>query len=173
MTNYKEKLKNISTFIFDYDGVLSDGHILILNNGEHVRSGYVKDGFAIHLARKKSYRIAVISGGTSMAMEARCRILGIEDVFLRVVDKTVVFDQYIAEHKLNPDHILYMGDDLPDYPVMKRVGLAACPSDAAEEIKSVSAYISPYAGGKGCVRDIIEQVLKVKGEWMDEDAFTW
>ena len=173
MKNYKELLKNISTFIFDYDGVLSDGHVLILSNGEHVRSGYVKDGFAIHLALKKNYRVVVISGGTADSMEARCRILGITDVFLSVPDKLQVFKKFTSKNKINAASVVYVGDDLPDLPAMKAAGVAVCPSDAAEEIKAISHYISPYHGGKGCVRDIIEQVLKVQGKWMDNDAFIW
>jgi 3-deoxy-D-manno-octulosonate 8-phosphate phosphatase (KDO 8-P phosphatase) len=144
-----------------------------LGSGEHVRTGYVKDGYAIQLALKKGLRIVVISGGISESMEIRCRSLGIKDAFLGVVDKTVTFHQYVKEHKLNATEILYMGDDIPDYPVMKLAGIAACPVDAAEEIKSISAYISPFGGGKGCVRDIIEQLLKVQEKWMDADAFTW
>lgn len=173
MGNYKELLKNINTFIFDYDGVLSDGTVMILSNGEQVRSGFVKDGYAIQLALKKGYRIAVISGGISESMKTRCNILGITDTFLGVKDKSVVFDSYIKDNKLNTATVLYMGDDIPDYKVMKKAGVAVCPADAAEEIKTVSVYISPLAGGKGCVRDIIEQVLKVQRKWMDKDAFIW
>lgn len=173
MNNYKELLRNITTIILDYDGVLSDGTVTILSNGEHVRTGYVKDGFVIHLAIKKNYRIAVISGGTAESMGFRCKVLGIKDVFLGISDKLKVFHQYIADNQLDPSEILYVGDDLPDYPVMKEVGVAVCPADAAAEIKSIAHYISPFSGGRGCVRDIIEQVLKVKGQWMDEDAFIW
>jgi 3-deoxy-D-manno-octulosonate 8-phosphate phosphatase (KDO 8-P phosphatase) len=173
MKNYKELLKNISTFIFDYDGVLSDGTVTVFANGEHVRTGYVKDGYAIHLAIKKNFRVAVISGGTSESMELRCKVLGIPDIFLGVQDKKVVFNKYILDRAIDPATILYVGDDIPDFPVMKLVGLAVCPQDACEEIKAISHYISPYNGGKGCVRDIIEQVLKVHGVWMDKDAFIW
>jgi 3-deoxy-D-manno-octulosonate 8-phosphate phosphatase (KDO 8-P phosphatase) len=173
MGNYKEKLKNITTLIFDYDGVLSDGTVMILGNGEHIRSGHVKDGYAIHHAMKKNMRIAIISGGYSESMEVRCRSLGIQDTFLGVSDKTKTFNQYLHDHNLSAGEVLYMGDDIPDYPVMKMCGLAVCPSDAAEEIKAISAYISPFNGGKGCVRDIIEQVLKVQDKWMDQDAHIW
>ena len=173
MKNYKALLKNIDTFIFDYDGVLTDGTVSIFANGEHVRTGFVKDGYAIHMALKKNFRVAILSGGTSASMELRCKVLGIKDAFLGVQDKLTVFRQYVEENKIDPSTILYMGDDLPDYPVMKLVGLAVCPADAAAEIKAISHYVSPFPGGKGCVRDIIEQVMKVHGSWMDQDAFIW
>lgn len=173
MGNYKEKLKHITTMIFDYDGVLSDGTIMILGNGEHVRSGHVRDGYAIHHAMRKNLRIAIISGGYSESMEVRCRSLGIKDTFLGVSDKIGAFNQYLSDNNLKPSEVLYMGDDIPDYPVMKMCGLAVCPGDAAEEIKSISEYISPLGGGKGCVRDIIEQVMKVQDKWMNEDAHIW
>lgn len=173
MRNYKEKLKYITTLIFDYDGVLSDGTVMILASGEHIRSGHVRDGYAIHYAMKKNLRIAIISGGFSESMEVRCRSLGIKDAFLGVSDKTKIFNQYLLDNQLNASEVLYMGDDIPDYPVMKMCGLAVCPCDAAEEIKAISAYISPLGGGKGCVRDIIEQVLKVQNKWMEDDAHIW
>jgi len=173
MGNYKEILKHITTLVFDYDGVLSDGTIMFLGNGDHIRSGSVKDGYAIHQAMKKNIRIAIISGGYSESMEVRCRSLGITDAFLGVSDKILTFNKYLQDHQLKSSEVLYMGDDIPDYPVMKMCGLAVCPSDAAEEIKAISAYISPYSGGKGCVRDIIEQVLKVQDKWMDKDAHIW
>jgi 3-deoxy-D-manno-octulosonate 8-phosphate phosphatase (KDO 8-P phosphatase) len=173
MGNYKEQLRNIKALIFDYDGVLSDGTVLLLTNGDHVRTGYVKDGYAIQLAIKKGFKIAVISGGYSEAMATRCHILGVKDAFLGVKDKALVFVKYLSDNNLQASEVLFMGDDIPDYPVMKQAGMAVCPADAAEEIKSVSVYISQYGGGKGCVRDIIEQVLKVQGLWMDQDAFTW
>ena len=173
MKNYKEHLRKIKALIFDYDGVLSDGTVTILSNGEHLRTGYVKDGYAIQLALKKGYRIAVISGGLSESMKIRCSALGITDAFLGVQDKNSAFDDYLKQNSLLPSEVLFMGDDIPDFHVMKKSGIAACPADAAEEIKAISAYISPFGGGKGCVRDIIEQVLKVQDKWMDADAFTW
>ncbi len=173
MKNYKEKLKHITTLIFDYDGVLSDGTVLILSNGDQLRSGHVRDGYAIHHALKHNIRIAIISGGYSESMEVRCRALGITDAFLGVSDKSATFHNYLNDHKLVPEEILYMGDDIPDYPVMKQCGLAVCPADAAEEIKSIAAYISPFKGGQGCVRDIIEQFMKVQDKWMGPDAHIW
>jgi 3-deoxy-D-manno-octulosonate 8-phosphate phosphatase (KDO 8-P phosphatase) len=173
MSNYKEGLTRITTFIFDYDGVLTNGVVLITNTGDQLRTGHVKDGYALQLAVKSGYRVAVISGGYSESMRHRCNALNLTDVFLGVENKMQVFDEYIAKHNLKPDEILYMGDDLPDYQVMKKVGMPVCPSDAAEEIKSISSYISHFSGGGGCVRDVIEQVMKVQGKWMNGNAFHW
>jgi 3-deoxy-D-manno-octulosonate 8-phosphate phosphatase (KDO 8-P phosphatase) len=173
MSNYKELLRNITTFIFDYDGVLSDGTILVLESGEHARVGYVKDGYAIQLALKKGYRVAVMSGAVSESMAWRCRAIGIKEVYFGLKDKFEMFGKYLKENNLNASEVLFMGDDIPDYHVMTGAGVAVCPADAAEEIKAISVYISQFAGGKGCVRDIIEQVLKVQGKWMDNDAFSW
>ena len=173
MTNYKELLKNISTFIFDYDGVLTEGIVVLTEEGEPLRTANVRDGYAIQLAVKKGYRVAVISGGKSRSMHNRMTSLGVKDVFLGVEHKVMVFNDYLAKNKIGRDEVIYMGDDIPDYEVMKIAHVSACPADAAEEIKTISDYISHYGGGKGCVRDIIEQVLKLQNNWMDHDAFKW
>lgn len=173
MTNYKELLKHINTFVFDYDGVLTDGTIILLNEGEPLRTANVKDGYAIQLAIKKDYRIAMISGGKSKSMLNRFSALNLKDVFLGVENKLKIYKDYITEHNINPENVLFMGDDIPDYEIMLEVGMSACPADAAEEIKAVSKYISHFKGGEGCVRDIIEQVLKVQGKWMNDDAYKW
>jgi 3-deoxy-D-manno-octulosonate 8-phosphate phosphatase (KDO 8-P phosphatase) len=173
MKNYKEKLSNITTFMFDYDGVMTDGTLTLQHEGQPLRSANVKDGYILQLAIKLGYRIVIISGGYSKSVKNRFGSLKISDVFLGVEDKTVVYNEYIAKHKLNHDEIIYMGDDIPDYRVMKMVGLPVCPSDAVEEIKDISLYISDKGGGKGCVRDIIEQVLKVQGKWMTEESYSW
>ncbi len=173
MTNYKEKLKKITTFIFDYDGVMTDGTLILQHEGQPLRSANVKDGYVLQLSIKLGYRIVVISGGYSKSVENRFGSLNISDVFLGVEDKTVVFDKFIKENNISEDEIIYMGDDIPDYRVMKRVGVPVCPADAAQEIKDICVYISDKKGGKGCVRDIIEQVLKVQGKWMTEESFFW
>ncbi|MEI6766124.1 MAG: HAD hydrolase family protein [Bacteroidota bacterium] len=173
MGNYKERLKNITTFILDYDGVLSDGNILVLESGEQVRTGWVKDGYALHHALKRGYRVAIISGGTSPAIAKRCQSIGITDIFTGVTNKILVFDEYLKREKITADEVLYIGDDIPDYKVMQQVGVAVCPADAAEEIKSIATYISAFGGGFGCVRDVVEQVLKVRNDWMTDDAFDW
>jgi len=173
MTNYKELLKNITTFIFDYDGVLTEGIITLTESGEPLRTANVRDGYALQLAVKKGYRIAIISGGKSKSMSNRLSSLGIKDVYLGVEHKVDVFNKYLQEKGISKEEVIYMGDDIPDYHVMKLAAVSACPADAAEEIRTISNYISHYNGGKGCVRDIIEQVLKLQKNWMDNDAFKW
>ncbi|MFH1120685.1 MAG: HAD-IIIA family hydrolase [Bacteroidota bacterium] len=173
MSNYKENLTRITTFIFDYDGVLTNGVVLITNTGDQLRTGHVKDGYALQLAIKSGYRVAVISGGYSESMRHRCNALNLTDVFLGVENKVQVFNEYLHKNNLTAGEVLYMGDDIPDYQVMKMVGMPVCPADAAEEIKSISEYISHFPGGAGCVRDIIEQVMKVQGKWMNGNAFHW
>jgi 3-deoxy-D-manno-octulosonate 8-phosphate phosphatase (KDO 8-P phosphatase) len=173
MSNYKEKLLKINTFIFDYDGVLSDGKVLITTDGDALRTANVKDGYAMQLAIKKNYRIAIISGGYSESMKLRLQSLKISDIFLGVDKKIDVYNQYLATHNIKGDNVLYMGDDIPDYEIMLKTGVPTCPADAVEEIKRISTYISHQSGGNGCVRDIIEQVLKVQGKWMNDDAYHW
>lgn len=171
--NYKELLKNITTLMFDYDGVFTDGKILITENGEQLRTANVKDGYALQFARKNGYRIVVISGGTSNTVVRRMNGLGIMDVFIKVDHKIHVYNDFIAKYELKKEQVLYMGDDIPDLEIMKEVGVAVCPADAAEEIKAISNYISHVKGGDGCVRDIIEQVMKVQGKWLNNHAFKW
>lgn len=171
--NYKEFLKNVTTLIFDYDGVFTDGKVILTENGEQLRTANVKDGYALQLAVKKGYRIAVISGGTSEAIRHRMNGLKIYDVFIKVDHKIQVFHDYLSKHNIQPEEVLFMGDDIPDLQIMKEVGLVACPADAAEEVKALAHYISHLGGGEGCVRDIVEQVLKLQGNWLNDDAFIW
>jgi 3-deoxy-D-manno-octulosonate 8-phosphate phosphatase (KDO 8-P phosphatase) len=173
MSNYKERLLKVNTFIFDYDGVLSDGQVILTTDGDALRTANVKDGYAMQLAIKKNYRIAIISGGYSESMKRRFETLKIEDVFLGVDKKIDVYNQYLKDHDLEKENILFMGDDIPDYEIMLAAGVPTCPSDAVEEIKRIATYISHQSGGHGCVRDIIEQVLKVQGKWMNDDAYHW
>jgi 3-deoxy-D-manno-octulosonate 8-phosphate phosphatase (KDO 8-P phosphatase) len=173
MTNYKSLLKNINTFIFDYDGVLSDGSIITLDDGEAYRTTNVKDGYALQLAVKKGYRVAVISGAKADCMLNRLRSLQIRDIFLGVENKLVLFSSYLADNGLKAEQVLFMGDDIPDYEVMLNAGISTCPADAVEEIRKVANYISHAPGGKGCVRDVIEQVLKIQGKWMNDDGYHW
>jgi 3-deoxy-D-manno-octulosonate 8-phosphate phosphatase (KDO 8-P phosphatase) len=173
MTNYKELLRQINTFIFDYDGVMTDGSVIMTSDGEAYRISNVKDGYALQLAIKKGYRVAVISGAHSASMIHRMNAVMVTDLFLGVENKIPVYREYIEKHNLSASHVLFMGDDIPDYALMLEAGVSACPADAAEEIKSVAMYISNFPGGKGCVRDVIEQVLKVQGKWMNDDAYHW
>jgi 3-deoxy-D-manno-octulosonate 8-phosphate phosphatase (KDO 8-P phosphatase) len=173
MSNFKEDLRLVKAFIFDVDGVLSSPKIYLYPDGGLMRSMNIKDGFAIQYAIRKGYRIGIITGGNSEPVKSRFEHLGVEDVYLKSRDKLLEFSDFLEKYHLLPQNILYMGDDLPDYLVMKKVGFAACPSDAVEEIKSISKYISDKKGGDGCVRDVIEQVLRLHGKWMEEDAFHW
>ncbi len=173
MTNYKEDLSGITTLIFDYDGVMTNGMVIISTTGDHLRAGHVKDGYALQLAVKCGYRIVIISGGFSESMRHRCNALNLKDVFLGVAETVAVFEEYMALHNLKREEVLYMGDDIPDYHVMKMVGMPVCPADAAQEIKDISRYISHFKGGEGCVRDVIEQVMKLQGKWLNGNAYHW
>lgn len=171
--NYKAKLKEIKTFCFDVDGVFTNNIVWLTPDGEQMRTANVRDGYAVQLAVKKGLRIVIISGGKSAAVQKRFEGLGVNDIFLGSSDKAHIFRNYIEKHSILPEEVCYMGDDIPDYPVMSHVGLAVCPADACPEIKSVSHYISPFRGGEGCVRDLLEQALKVKGLWMDAEGLKW
>jgi 3-deoxy-D-manno-octulosonate 8-phosphate phosphatase (KDO 8-P phosphatase) len=173
MSNYKALLKQITTFIFDYDGVLTDGSVIMMPDGEALRISNIKDGYALQLAVKKGYNVAIISGAKSGSMIKRLEALRIKDYFLGIENKLETLQHYLQTRNIDPAQVLFMGDDIPDYQVMKAVGVAACPSDAAEEIREISKYISGFPGGKGCARDVIEQVMKVQGKWMNHDAFYW
>ncbi|MEQ8908724.1 MAG: HAD-IIIA family hydrolase [Vicingaceae bacterium] len=173
MSNLKAKLRPISAIMLDVDGVLTDGMVITLPDGDQVRRMNIKDGYALQHAVKKGYHISIISGGTSESVRKRLNGLGIEEVNLGCKNKVKVFEELKTKFNLKTEEILYMGDDIPDYRVMQQVGFAACPKDAAEEIKSISHYISPKKGGEGAVRDLIEQVLKLQGKWFDDEAHEW
>ena len=173
MKNYKALLSKVNTFVFDYDGVFTNGTVVLQRTGEPLRTANVKDGYAIQLANKLGYRIVIISGGKSESMSNRFDLLKVKDVFLGVPNKIKVYEKYLEDNDLKPENTIYMGDDIPDYRVMQKAGVACCPADAAEEIKTIAHYISHQKGGEGCVRDIIEQVLKVQGKWMTDEAFQW
>lgn len=160
-----EKFKGIRVFVFDVDGVMTDGDVLVYETGEQVRRMNTRDGYSLQLALKKGYRVLVISGGNSEGVRRRLEYLGIQDIFLKAHDKSAVLRQYAEQHGLEEKHILYMGDDIPDYAPMKLVGLACAPADAAPEIRHIASYISSFGGGRGCVRDVVEKVLKLNGHW--------
>ena len=163
--NILELFKPIKTFIFDVDGVLTNGTLLILSDGQMARQMNIRDGYAIQLAIKKGYRVVIISGGTSEAVQGRLEKLGVTEVFLKIDNKRDKLIEYVRQQNLKWDEIIFMGDDIPDYTSMQLVGLACCPADAATEIKQISKYISPKNGGDGCGRDVIEKVLKLNGHW--------
>ena len=160
-----DQFKQITTFVFDVDGVLTDGTLFVFDDGQFVRRMHIKDGFALQLAVKKGYRVVIISGGTSDAVTDRLHRLGIKDVFMQVTDKKNRLAEYVQQHNLQWSEILFMGDDIPDYEVMKEVALPCAPADAATEIKQIARYISLLPGGQGCVREVIEKVLKLNDHW--------
>ena len=163
--SYKELLHNISTFVFDVDGVLTDGTVVVTTEGEMLRTMNVKDGYAIKVAIKQGYNVCVISGGTNEGVRLRLRGLGVTDIHMGAHHKIDPFDEYLDVYNIDPENVLYMGDDIPDIPPMKLVGVPSCPQNAVAEVKDVCKYISHKKGGDGCVRDVIEQVLKVRGHW--------
>ncbi len=166
MTNFKEDLGRIKAFIFDVDGVFTDGKIYMFSENEFVRAFNIKDGYAVKYAAQQGYTMALISGGNSEMVRKRFTALGIKDIYLNITEKMEALEDFYFKYDIDPGTILFMGDDLPDYEVMKKCGVPTCPADAAEEIKSVSKYISNFRGGDGCVRDVIEQVLRSQGKWM-------
>ena len=172
MINYD--LTKIKSVIFDIDGVLSSNTVPMDVNGEPSRTLNIKDGYAIQLAGKVGLRIAIITGGCSDSIMKRYNMLGVDDVYMKCSMKTEQYEQYKAKYNLMDDEIIYVGDDIPDYHVMKQCGCACCPADACHEIKDISIYISQYNGGCGVGRDVIEQVLRAKGLWMNKaEAFGW
>jgi 3-deoxy-D-manno-octulosonate 8-phosphate phosphatase (KDO 8-P phosphatase) len=171
MAFFKEELKHIRAFVFDVDGVLSTHEMHLSETGELVRTSCTKDGYAIMYCIKKGYIVAIISGGGAPGLTERFQKLGITDIYLRVANKVEAMQELMFTYDLKPAEIMYMGDDIPDFNVMTMVGLPVCPADACEEIKSISKYISDVNGGMGCVRDVISQVLKAKGDWMDTKCY--
>lgn len=162
---YLKQLKHITTFILDVDGVMTNGGVLVTDEGHMLRSFNIKDGFAMQLAIKLGYRICVISGGNSAGVMKRLQGLGIQDIFMKVHEKLPVFEAYVQNNHLKGEEIAYMGDDVPDYLLMQKVGLKCCPKDASSDILNISEFISSYNGGEGCVRELIEKVLRAKGQW--------
>ena len=173
MNEWEKTLKNVTTFIFDYDGVMTDGTVYMDSNGDPLRTSNVKDGYALQLASKLGYHLAVISGAVVTNITKRLNALGVRDVFTGIPDKVAKLEEYMEQNGLTPEQIVYVGDDIPDLPVMQRVGVPACPADAAAEIQQICKYISDCPGGRGCVRDIIEQTLKAQGKWMSAEAYSW
>lgn len=161
-------MPQIDTFIFDVDGVLTDGTVTVFPNGELVRKMHTKDGYALKTAVDMGYNVCIITGGTNPAVKSRLNGLGITDIYLGAHNKIEQLEEYMEIYEIDKENVLYMGDDIPDFPVMKLVGLPACPKDAVPEIQHISKYISQKKGGKGCVRDVIEQVLKVQDKWKNQ-----
>ncbi|MDB4918629.1 HAD family hydrolase [Mucilaginibacter sp.] len=173
MESFLNKLKEITTFVFDVDGVLTDGSVFVSDEGLQSRAFNIKDGYALQLAVKCGYNVCSVSGSRSKSAVHRLNSLGIKDVYMGIHTKITKLKIYLEEKSISPENVLYMGDDIPDLEVMKYVGLPVCPADAVEEIKAISKYVSPISGGKGCARDVIEKVLKIQDKWMTEVAYSW
>lgn len=173
MINYKEKLAPIRAFVFDFDGVMTDGSVWVYADRETVRCGNIKDGYAVQYAVKKGYIVAVISGATSASIDNRMRMLGVEQCYTGCGNKIETYEKFLKLNNLTDSQVLCMGDDLPDYPMLKRAGVSTCPADAAVEIRDMVDYVSIHPGGHGAVRDVIEQVLRLQGTWFHEDAVVW
>jgi 3-deoxy-D-manno-octulosonate 8-phosphate phosphatase (KDO 8-P phosphatase) len=173
MSTINYDLTKIKAMAFDVDGVLSAGVIPISPTGEPMRCVNIKDGYAMQLAVKLGYRIAIITGGNTEAVRLRFAKLGVEDIYMCSAVKIHDYHDFRDKHGLRDEEILYMGDDVPDIEVMRECGLACCPKDAAPEVKAVSRYISYARGGEGCGRDVMEQVMKAQGKWMTSEAFGW
>lgn len=171
--NFKEMLSQVKAFAFDVDGVLSSDCVALHPSGEPMRTVNIKDGYAMQLAIKKGYPIAIITGGDTPAIRLRFERLGIKDIYMKSAIKMGDFEDFLQKNNLNASDVLYMGDDIPDYPVMEACGIPCAPADAAPEIKAISVYISDKEGGKGAARDVLEQVLKAQENWMNGQAFGW
>lgn len=168
--NVLSAFKNIRAFVLDVDGVLTDGSLLLLEDGQMARRMNIKDGYALQLAIKRGYHILVISGGSSDAVKLRLQKLGVNEVFMKITDKKNTLISYVTKHGLTKEQVLYMGDDIPDMEAMQLAGLPCCPADAVPEVRTISQYISPINGGYGCVRDVIEKVLKLNGHWTVDES---
>lgn len=175
MSNFKSNLHKIKAFAFDVDGVFTDGLVLATETGDLLRSHNAKDGFAVRIAVLKNYPVAIITGGSSQSIKKRFLQVGIreEDIYLRSLNKMPDFNDFCTRYGLKHDEVLYMGDDIPDIEVLKSCGIATCPGDAVNEVKEVCHYISLYPGGKGSVRDVIEQTLKLQDKWsFDQEIYS-
>ena len=166
--NFLLNFKDIRTFIFDVDGVFTNSELIVLENGRLLRKMNVRDGFALKRAVEKGYNVCIITGGTSSGVEQRFKQLGVSDIHLGAFDKDAIFEEYLELKDIDPGEVLYMGDDMPDYKPMRKAAISACPKDASREIVELANYISPFNGGEGCVRDVIEKVLRLNGDWSDE-----
>lgn len=165
MGNFKEDIARTEAFIFDVDGVMTDGGIIPTLDGDFIRRYNAKDGYALGYAVKMGYKVCIITGGRGKTLENRLRMLGINRYYTDCMDKITAMREYFADEGIDPAHAIYMGDDIPDLECMREVGIPVCPADAAAEVIEASRYVSEFRGGEGAVRDIVEQVLRARGSW--------
>ncbi len=173
MSNFKSLLKQVKAFAFDVDGVFTDGQVYLFPGEDFIRAVNIKDGYAIQHSIKMGFPVAIISGGKSDQIATRFQKLGVTDIYLGASNKLELYENFRAKYKLKHSEILFMGDDVPDYEIMQKVGVPTCPTDATHEIKEIALYISDKGGGRGCVRDVVEQVLRLHKKWMIKNAFEW
>jgi len=165
MGNFKEDIARVEAMIFDVDGVMTDGRIIPTAEGDFIRCYNCKDGYALAYAIRHGYRVCVITGGYGKILERRLRMLGMQDFYIDCMDKISTLREYMKKYNLNPENVLYMGDDIPDLECMREAGMPVCPADSAAEVIECSRYVSEFEGGRGAVRDIVEQVLRARGDW--------
>lgn len=165
MGNFKEDIVKTEAFIFDVDGVMTDGGIIPLADGDFIRKYNAKDGYALGYALKMGYKVCIITGGRGRTLQHRMEMLGIGDLYMDCMDKIGAMNDFFTRYGLDPQNVIYMGDDIPDLECMRAVGIPVCPADAASEVAAVARYVSEFDGGHGCVRDIVEQVLRARGDW--------
>ncbi len=168
--NNIEKFRKIKAFVFDVDGVLCNQHIFVFENGQIMRQLHQKDLTALRIAKEQGYEVAIISGGNLGHISPIFKDMGITNIFHLSRDKKEDYIEFINLYELEDEEVLYMGDDLPDYQVMRRVGMPTCPKTAVPEVKEIALYVSPFNGGEGCVRDVIEKVLRIKRKWLATDG---
>jgi len=165
MGNFKEDIARTEAFVFDVDGVFTDGSIVPLPDGDFMRTYYARDGYAVAYAASQGYKICIISGGRGESLRRRFEMLHVTDIYTNCADKEAALKEFLEKYSLDAGNVIYMGDDIPDVGVMRMVGIPVCPADAASEVIEAARYVSEFPGGKGCVRDIIEQVLRAHGRW--------
>lgn len=165
MGNFKEDIAKIEAFVFDVDGVMTDGSIVPMIDGDFIRSYNAKDGYAIAYAIRKGYKVCIISGGYGKTLEYRLKMLGITRIYLDCMDKITAMTEFLTQEGINLENVVYMGDDIPDLECMRAVGIPVCPSDAVSEVIEASRYVSEFKGGRGAVRDVVEQVLRSRDDW--------
>ncbi|MFI3331064.1 MAG: HAD hydrolase family protein [Rikenellaceae bacterium] len=169
MGNFKEDIAKVKAFVFDVDGVFTNGSLTMDGSGELARTYYAKDGYAVSYALKMGYKVCIITGGRGVSIDKRFELLGVTKVYAYCKNKVEKLNEFLAEHNLEAKDILYMGDDIPDLDAMRMVGMPVCPNDAAPEIIEASRYVSQYGGGRGCIRDVVEQVLRAHGNWANSN----
>ena len=173
MKNFKDKLKNIKGFVFDVDGVWTNGYVYVDGNGKQMRTTNTKDGYAVHYASKIGYSIGIITGGKCESIIGRFNDLGVHDVYTQASDKVQQLEEFLKKNNLTAKEVMYMGDDIPDIRAMKKCGLKVCPADAVHEVLEIADYISDKKGGEGCIRDVVEQTLRSQDKWLQKEAYIW